>query len=192
MSRPAVTVRRVDEGRAEDVVALWEQLRAETVVPDAGLRRTTAETIRAALLRPETVAFVAHLDGAAVGYVVVSDRTLNPFAESACVAVEQLFIAREARRCGVAKALVAAVASYADRQGVEQVACNVPTSGRDANRFFARLGFTPLTMRRVTTTGALHRKLAGDAPAARFALDQVLLSRRRAARVRAAHGRVAH
>jgi len=79
--------------------------------------------------------------------------------------------------------LLSAAATYADRLGADQIACAVPAQGRDANRFFARLGFAPDVMQRVTTTSALHRKLAtGDEP--HPALDR-LLQRRRSLRARA-------
>ncbi|HRW19594.1 MAG TPA: GNAT family N-acetyltransferase [Dermatophilaceae bacterium] len=189
MTRATVVVRRADDSRIGDVVALWEQQRGESGTTDTIGRRISPEAIRAALTRPETVAFVAIADEQPVGYVVLSDCTLNPFADAPCIAVDQLYVTREHRGAGVAKALMAAVAAYAERQGVEQLAGNVPSTVKDANRFFARLGFTPLTVRRVTTTTALHRRLAGDREASRFALDQVL-ARRRVARVRA-QGRLA-
>ena len=106
------------------------------------------------------------------------------------MSVEQLFVTKEARKKGVARALMATVATFADRHGADQIACNVPSSVRDANRFFARLGFTPHTVRRVTLTAALQRRLVGESAESRFALDQVL-ARRRVARIRAAQGRFA-
>ena len=48
--------------------------------------------------------------------------------------------------------------------GCEQIGCNVPGQHREANRFFARLGFSSQVVRRVTTTGALRRRLGGDEP----------------------------
>jgi GNAT superfamily N-acetyltransferase len=186
VARVHVQVRRVDETRVQDVTMLWAQLRAEAgVVAEAGSRRCDADAVLAVLSRPETVAFVGLVDGSAVGYVVVTDCALNPFADTACVSVEQLFVLKDARKSGVAKALMAAVAAYAQRHGAEQIACSVPAGVRDANRFFARLGFSPLVTRRITSTAALHRKLAGDSDLPRFALDQVL-ARRREARLRAA------
>ncbi len=155
-----------------------------------GLRRVTPEVVRAALTRPEVIAFAAFVDGAPVGYAVLSDCSLNPFSESACISVDQLYVTKDARKRGVARALMSAIATFADRHGAEQVACSVPSAIRDANRFFARLGFTPLTIRRVTATAALQRRLVGDTAESRFALDQVL-ARRRVARIRAAQGRFA-
>jgi GNAT superfamily N-acetyltransferase len=183
-------VRRVDERSLDAVCELWVQQRDERAPTEQGLRRVTPEVVRTALTRPETIAFSASLDGIIVGYVILSDCSLNPFSDSACVSVDQLYVAKDARRKGVARALMTAVATFADRHGADQIACNVPSSVRDSNRFFARLGFTPHTVRRVTLTAALQRRLVGDTPESRFALDQVL-ARRRVARIRAAQGRLA-
>jgi len=169
---------------------MWTQQRDERAQSEVGLRRVGIDQVRAALLRPETIAFAAFVDGTAVGYAVLSDCSLDPFSESACVSIEQLYVVKDARRQGVARALLTTVAAFADRHGAEQVACTVPSAIRDSNRFFARLGFGPVTVRRVTLTSALQRRLVGDAPESRFALDQVL-ARRRVARLRAAQGRLA-
>ncbi len=190
MSGPQAVVRRVDERSLDAVCELWVQQRDERAPTEQGLRRVTPEVVRTALTRPETIAFSASLDGIIVGYVILSDCSLNPFSDSACVSVDQLYVAKDARRKGVARALMTAVATFADRHGADQIACNVPSSVRDSNRFFARLGFTPHTVRRVTLTAALQRRLVGDTPESRFALDQVL-ARRRVARIRAAQGRLA-
>lgn len=183
-------VRRVDERSIDAVCDLWVQQREERAPTELALRRITPDLVRAALARPETVAFTALLDGAPVGYVVLSDCSLDPFSDSACVSVDHLYVAKDARRKGVARALMSAVATFADRHGADQIACSVPSAIRDSNRFFARLGFSPYTTRRVTLTAALQRRLVGDTAESRFALDQ-MLARRRVARIRAAQGRLA-
>ena len=52
----------------------------------------------------------------------------------------------------------------------------------EVHRFLARLGFTPLVLRRVVNTATLRRRLAGESK--RSALED-LLSRRRSLRARA-------
>ena len=81
--------------------------------------------------------------------------------------------------------LLAAVTAYAEKQGCEQIGCNVPSQQRDANRFFARLGFSSQVVRRVTSTSALRRRLSADEP--RISLDQIL-HKRRSLRARASAG----
>jgi len=191
VARPSVVIRRVDKVGGDVVCELWRKAReAGEIGADNAGRKISDDSVLAALARPDTVAFIASSDATPVGYVVVSDCTLNPFSDSGCVAVEQLYVEPSARRQGVAKALMGAVATYADRHGADQVACNVPSQGKDANRFFARLGFAPHVVRRLTSTAALHRKLAGSVEGGRYSLEQVLV-RRRAARVKAARQRLA-
>lgn len=124
--------------------------------------------------------FVARLEGEPVGYAIASENPfgINPQAE---LAIEQLWVGPDARRHGVAKSLLAAVLSTAERAGCEVVVSNVPTSSRDANRFFARLGFASVITRRVVSTSALRRKLAPESVEA----GHELLKRRRSLRSRA-------
>lgn len=191
MARPPVLVRRVDESTVDAFCQLWAQARTGGEQgSDGGGRQITEEAVRAALGRPEVVAFVASAESGPVGYAVVSDATLSTFSGVAGVAVEQIYVLGDHRRQGVARALMGAVATYADRHGSDQVACWVPSAGKDANRFFARMGFAPQVMRRVTSTAALQRKLAGVAEGGRPSLERVLV-RRRAARVAASRERLA-
>ena len=62
-------------------------------------------------------------------------------------------------RIGAGRALVAAAVGYADERGMDHVIVGVSTTGREANRFFARLGFAPLVVRRIAVVSALRRTL---------------------------------
>ena len=88
------------------------------------------------------------------------------------MSVDQLYVVPESRRTGVRHTPCCRAAGFAETLGCEQVATCVPTQAREANRFFARLGFSSHVVRRVTTTSALRRRLAGEEP--RPGLDQVL------------------
>lgn len=186
MPHPPATVKRVDHHLDDALLELWTAYRIESgTSPEAARRMVSDGVVSTALARPDVAAYVAISERRPLGYVVLTDRALSPFTDSGCVAIDQLYVAVGARRLGVAKLLVAAVAAHAERVGSDQVASNVPAGGREANRFFARLGFTPHTVRRITTTAALHRRLA-DENGSRYSLEQVL-ARRRSARLRAAH-----
>ena len=74
---PQALVRRVDERSVDVVCDLWAQQREERAPTELGLRRVTADVVRAALLRPETVAFAAYLNGAAVGDVYKIQRVTS-------------------------------------------------------------------------------------------------------------------
>lgn len=184
MSRPHVVVRRVEESLQGTVLDLWTACLAESgTTGEAAARLVLESRVGALLAREDVAAFAAFADGEPVGYLLLTDTTGTALLDGGGVTVDQLYVLKSARRHGVARQLLTAVITYADRVGTDQLVTNVPTQGRDANRFFARLGFTPTVVRRVTTTAALRRRLAGNE--SRYSVDQ-LLQRRRTARLRAA------
>lgn len=175
MSGPQITVRQVTPELEGDFTTLCTSAHLEITGGPAS-RDASEARVALALADDDVRAFLAVLDEQPVGYIVLSRRPLSFLTDSSCVSIEQIFVAREARRSGVARALVSAAATYADRLGAEQIASSVPSNGREANRFFARLGFSSFMVRRVTTTSALHRRLAtGEEP--HPALDQLLRRR---------------
>ena len=165
MPSPAITIRRVTPELEGDFTALCTAAHLEAsgdcaarVSPET--RIASEQRIAVALARDDVRALLAVVDDRPVGYVVLSQRPMSFLIDSPCVSIEQIFVTQEARRSGAARALVNAAAQYADRLGAEQIASTVPAQGREANRFFARLGFTSYVVRRVTTTSALRRRLA--------------------------------
>lgn len=180
MGRRSVEVAPVGEDLTQ-LVALWLEARVDAgTSPEVCARAVSDGRFAEAMRRPGVQAFVATLDGTPVGYTITTD---NPFGLSPTpeVAVEQLFVCPEARRHGVAKSLLTVVLSVAERAGCEQIVSNVPTTSREANRFFARLGFASSVTRRVVGTGPLRRRLAPET--AETGLE--LTRRRRSLRQRA-------
>jgi GNAT superfamily N-acetyltransferase len=160
VGRRTVEVTTVDADHLHEVSGLWLAAKVDAGSSKQVCARTLSEgRLAAALRRPGVQTFLACIDGEPVGYAVTSD---NPFGLSPSpeVVVEQLWVAPDARRHGVAKALLTAVLGSAERCGCEVVVSNVPTTSRDANRFFARLGFGSVVVRRVVATSTLRRKLA--------------------------------
>ena len=183
MSRPAVTVRPVSPSLHPEFTGLWLAARVEAgSSPESASRAVSEGRVAAALAREDVRAYLAFVDGEAVGYMVLTHSPLSGLTDSPCVSIDQLYVAESARRQGAARALLTAAATYAERFGADQVATCVPAQGRDANRFFARLGFSSYVVKRVTTTVSLRRKLAGED--VRRGHDQVL-QRRRSLRARA-------
>lgn len=181
MARRTVDVTPVDRDDLRDVMGLWLAARVDSgSSKEAAGRALTDGRLSTALRRPGVHSFVARMDGEPVGYAIASE---NPFGLSpqAELAIEQLWVGPDARRHGVAKSLLAAVLSTAERSGCEVVVSNVPTASRDANRFFARLGFASVITRRVVSTSALRRKLAPES----VETGHELLRRRRSLRSRA-------
>jgi GNAT superfamily N-acetyltransferase len=184
VSRPAISVRRVSEEQERAFTELWMSSRVEAgVSPDVAARAASEGRISAALHREDVRAYVAMADNRAVGFAVAATSPFSALTEAPCVTIDQLYVAPEVRRHGVARQLMSAVTLYADSRGCEQIGCNVPSQHRDANRFFARLGFTSQVVRRITTVAALRRRLGADEPR-HHSLEQLLM-RRRSLRARA-------
>lgn len=190
MSRPVVSVRRVAAELEPSFTDLWVTSRVEYgVSPEVAARAASDGRLRAALDRKDVRAFLALGDGGdPVGFVVATHSPFSGLTEAPSVAIDQIYVMPRARRHGVARHLLAAVTAYAEKVGCEQIGCNVPSQHREANRFFARLGFSSQIVRRVTSTGALRRRIGVDEP--RLSLEQIL-NRRRSLRARAGAGRMA-
>jgi GNAT superfamily N-acetyltransferase len=187
VSRPGVCVKRVSDDLERSFTELWMSSRVESgVSPEVAARAASEGKVRSALQREDVRAFLAVGErGQPVGFIVATHSPFSGLTDSPSVAIDQLYVAPGARRHGVARHLLAAVTAYAEKQGCEQIGCNVPSQQRDANRFFARLGFSSQIVRRVTSTSALRRRLGADEP--RISLDQIL-HKRRSLRARASAG----
>ena len=187
MGRSIASVQRVDESLHSPFIELWITHRIEGgTTPEAAQRLALDGTLRTALQRNDVAAFIAFVDNRPAGYLVLSDSTRSLLVDSPCVSIDMLYVDPAHRRLGVGRSLLAAASRYADRLGAEHVASLVPAQDRDANRFFARLGFAPETVRRVTSSATLQRKLAGEPRPTRVAIDQVM-ARRRDLRLRRRH-----
>lgn len=171
MGRSQVHVRRLErcEADLDALTCLWSGCRN----PARGAGGTPGDSsgaLRAALARPDVQAFVAAYEGAGgdgrlvdVGFMVLSTGPLLPLLGEPAVSIEHLFVAPEGRRTGVARTLLAHATAYAEQVGAVQISTSVPSIGRDGQRFFARLGFAPFVVRRVTTVAALRRRLTPQA-----------------------------
>ncbi|HET8599348.1 MAG TPA: GNAT family N-acetyltransferase [Segeticoccus sp.] len=181
----SLTIRKVTPetpGTTDRFIELWTAFLVEQGAPPETASRDVAGRLAAALERDGVTVFLAESVGEAVGYVALLESPLTALSEGSSIWVDQLYVVPSARRSGTAKALLAAAARVAEERGAEQIAACVPAQARESNRFFARLGFHSFVVRRVTSTGALRRRLG--APEDRPALDEVL-QRRRSLRARA-------
>lgn len=111
--------------------------------------------------RPGLAVLVAEVADRAVGMAVLSVAPLSSLTDLPTLRVDYVVVTRDFRRQGVGRALLTAVAAYAEEHGMEQVAVATVPGDRETNRFFARLGFAPVLVRRVITTAGLVRTLAG-------------------------------
>ena len=94
-----------------------------------------------------------------LGMAVLGVDPASALLDLPAVSVTHLLVAPAHRGRGAGRALVAAAVGYADERGMDHVIVGVSTTGREANRFFARLGFAPLVVRRIAVVSALRRTL---------------------------------
>ncbi|GAB3675353.1 GNAT family N-acetyltransferase [Angustibacter aerolatus] len=181
MPQGSVLVRSVhpdDAGDVQALTTLWVASRtSQRGVSDAD---EVGQMLSTALRRDGVEAHLARVDGADVGFVVLSHGPLMPLLDEPSVAIEHLFVLDEVRRKGVGRALIARATTSAEASGAGQISTSAPASGRDCQRFFARLGFSPFVVRRVASVPALRRRLAAGE---HEAID-ITLAARRALRAR--------
>jgi ribosomal protein S18 acetylase RimI-like enzyme len=129
------------------------------VAPAAG-RAALQERYLEALSDPERHLVLAVADDdSALGMALFSVAPANALLDAPALHVSHAVVADRHRRRGAGKALVAAAAAFAEERGLEQVVVSVNPGSRDANRFFARLGFAPLAVRRVAPVAVIRRRL---------------------------------
>lgn len=161
MARHPITVVPVTTVEERELLTrLWLSASIESgLSPEVASRRASQGVVEKALQRPDVHGFLAYLDGAAAGFLVATESIMR-FAEGDELVVEQIFVDRDARKHGVARALLHTTTGLAERLGIDRIASAVPTSAREANRFFARLGFGPAVTRRVASVSAVRRRVA--------------------------------
>lgn len=175
MPRPALHVRPATEADLPALLAFGDELR-DQVLPTgdgAGRTRTSAgatrlvleSRYREAIADPaRCLVVVEDLHGAAdegpLGMAMMTVASANALLDIPAAHLSHAVVADRHRRRGAGRALVAAALSFAEEHGLEQLVVSVHPGSRDANRFFARLGFTPLVVRRSAPVAAVRRRMA--------------------------------
>jgi ribosomal protein S18 acetylase RimI-like enzyme len=164
---------RVRPATVEDVPALLafgDELR-DGLLPENGRPRGTPAGARAALEQRYVEAIddparhlvvVVNDAEEALGMALMTIAPANALLNTSAVHLTHAVVADRHKRRGAGKALVTAAAAYAEAHGLEQIVVSVAPGSRDANRFFARLGFAPLAVRRVAPVAVVRRRLAAQ------------------------------
>lgn len=169
-----VRVRAVTLEDLPVLLELGEELREQVLPGDGGARgRAGTTSSRAALAQRYTEAVqdperhlvlaVGGREGEPeepLGMALLTIATSNALVDIPAVHMSHAVVSDRHRRRGAGKALVAAAASYAEEHGIEQLVVSVHPTSRDAARFFARLGFAPLAVRRTAPVALVRRRLA--------------------------------
>lgn len=168
MSRCTVVVRAAVAADVPVLVTLWSQLRE---LGGGGMQRAARgtgavtvagaeERLLACLAEPGCRVVVAECDAGVVGMAILALSRIGQLLDTVTVELHHLVVADSHRRRGVGRALVAAGVAWAEELGADEVVAGVYPNLREANRFYARLGFAPLLVRRVAPTAGLRRRLA--------------------------------
>ena len=127
----------------------------------ATVRAQLEQRYREALDDPDRhLVLVVGEDEEPLGMAVFTVASANALLDLRAVHVSHSVVADRHKKRGAGRALVAAAAAFAEEQGVEQLVVSVHPGSRDANRFFARLGFAPLAVRRTAPVAVVRRRLA--------------------------------
>ena len=171
MARSALRVRPAEHGDLPSLLAFGEELRDQLLpitemggrvrgVP-AGARAYLEQRYLSALDDPaRDLVVVVGEDNQPLGMALLTVASANALLDLPAVHMSHAVVADRHKRRGAGKALVAAAAAYAEAHGLEQIVVSVSPGSRDANRFFARLGFAPLAVRRVAPVAVVRRRLA--------------------------------
>jgi GNAT superfamily N-acetyltransferase len=95
-----------------------------------------------------------------IGLAILGLDPLSVVLGVAQVTVDNLVVHRDHRRRGAGTALLGAAVGYAADVGADHVAAAVGGHEAERQRFFARMGFAPLTTRRIVPRETLARALA--------------------------------
>jgi ribosomal protein S18 acetylase RimI-like enzyme len=131
------------------------------------------------LALPDHRLLVAVCAGERIGMVLLSVAVVSPLYEFRAAHITYLHVRTAHRRRGAGRALLTAAVAYAEDSGADHLVVDAHPQSREENRFYARLGFGPLVVRRATTTGSLRRRLATTG---RSSGADDLLARRRSLR----------
>lgn len=194
MARTALHVRPATDRDLPALLSFGAELRDQLLpAADRGTRARASSLAARGLLEPRYLEALSDPDRHLVVVVGDGDEPLgmallcvapaNALLDLPAVHMSHSMVADRHKRRGAGKALVAAAAAFAEERGVEQIVVSVSPGSRDANRFFARLGFAPLAVRRVAPVAVVRRRLAS--PESRTLESVVQRRHRRGARTTA-------
>jgi GNAT superfamily N-acetyltransferase len=147
------------DAHAEDVLTGHTRLNAAA----AGFRRLLADPGHRVVLAVLPGSYAPADGGSAevsVGLAVLGLDPLSSVLGNPQVTVDTFVVHRDHRRHGTGAMLLSAAAAYAAEVGAAHVVAAVAGHEAERQRFFARMGFAPLTTRRIVTLDSLTRSLS--------------------------------
>ncbi len=169
MVRSSVRVRDADLDDIETVLSFAADVLdgggAGAVSPlvrlaDGAIGHSMRERYARLLADPEHRVVIAEQDSTRpLGVAVFSVDTISALLAVPVVYVSHVLVPGLERHSPVGQALVAAATTFAEEIDAEHVIVGVNPGGRETNRFFARLGFAPLIIRRIASVSTLRKRL---------------------------------
>jgi GNAT superfamily N-acetyltransferase len=161
-----VRVRRAVRSDAEALAVLGQALNAQQGDPTAYFTADAAGRDGFGDV-PRFEAWLAEVDGHPVGYALVVPAAYETGYAKAGVYVQDLFVLPERRRCGVGRALLAAVAADARRHHLEFVWWATRTWNTGAHAFFRTVATVEEPVLAFAVFGDKFNELADQGDAAR-------------------------
>jgi GNAT superfamily N-acetyltransferase len=161
--RSGLTVRPATVADLPGMVELQAEMREALGrrIPRSGEPTRSAEDhLLAALADPDARVVVA-VDGdlGIVGMASLHTATPTLLIESRVVHAGLVHVRRSARSNGVGRLLMVAAAAFAEETGADHVSVDVYPQHRESQRFYVRMGFAPLVVRRIAPLSLLKRRL---------------------------------
>ena len=181
MSRTPVTVRVAGEADVAPLRELWGDILRRGALDEQ--LADVANILSTADAREDQCVVVAEVDGEVAGAVYLEATTFTPLNLVPAVLAVSPHVFPQFRRKGVGSALMEAACRFAEQHGIGHVQTAAAAEARDANRFMARLSFTPQATLRAATTTAVRARLpqsrqVTQAATSRQRIDRVLAARR--------------
>lgn len=166
MSRVSARIRPAEIGDVDGLVALTQSVDTSSGTfsgraPQQPDPEHLAHRLTEIIKESERTLLVAVEDhtGDVVGLLVARREDIGAIDLTPVLHITHLLVTPRFRRRGIGRSLLAAGVHLADELGVDRVLATAASSSREANRYLARLGFAPLVLHRVASTGVLRRAL---------------------------------
>jgi ribosomal protein S18 acetylase RimI-like enzyme len=165
----SVRVRPATAADLPALLAFGEELREQLtpaldgkrvrVAPAAGRSALEARYLEALADPDRHLVMAVDETDAPLGMALFTIAPANALLDIRALHVSHAVVGASYKRRGAGRALVAAAAAFAEEHGLEQIVVAVNPTSRDANRFFARLGFAPIAVRRSAPVSVVRRRL---------------------------------
>ena len=187
MARQAATIRDAGPDDASELLLLWSEM-ARSGENSARAQEDAEQALANLAADPDRRLLVAESESedGIVAAMQISRGPISPLCLDTVLHTSFLLVRPKHRKQGYGQALMDAALAWAEEKGITQVTA-ITDSNRDTNRFFARLGLSPLGAMRSSSVAGLRKKLAverGRGSARRNRHLAEVLAARRSARSR--------